>query len=406
MGHTSGNLSEDKIAKDNRLQKVYDTIREERPWDIRKGSKLYTTVKEKYMIKMIVEGYDISNETIEHVVKRCYTEPHSLSDGTYSCWYGFLQTNSEFRSHDYINCCLQKLEHPINDVLLCYHGAFYYPKDIMTNPFGSWQPKPSATIRDGVAEVLKAVERKWPGNWYDDELHKYTLKYLINLINNGEDIQSDIITHVVDGCFRSKHNINDRYQCCYGFILTQNEFHDFDRCRSDHDINNSLHCYHGVLKFIMNRKFYQNSGIRTISIQELRFRKYQTAQHSLTENIRSLNMQKVKNVLERIKFKDLISPCLENRMCTTWQEKYLISRVVNGDDIPNEIITHALEGCYTWGHLLNENYGCCRGYIVDRQIFSHTFTTCFNHHLLTEDLMCYRGKVHHRNDEVPIGARV
>lgn len=412
------------------LQNIFDTILKYTNLNVDMNltttSLLFTTSKEKYLVKLISEGNDIPINVIVHSFDRFCTQEAHMVDERYGCSHGFILKKDDFLAHSIDQC---KSFHKLNDDLRCYHGKLYYPVDIMWNPFGEWKPKGLTAEGDSAEYIYEYILQRWPiyrifGG--TSEMSLFTSlqeRYLTKVISDGQNVPNEIICHVVNGCDNKAHLVSNDFGCCFGFILTRAEFEshvyelkepvkknqigrvygpdgkpkrnpvleNFPNCEIRHTINDRLECCFGVLSY--SRKQFQEVCLN------LRSRREEECQLIYSDD------KRVQEVYRRIKWKrandcDISKFYKWFNSMRSW-EKYLIKLLEKRENLPIDIISHVLDGhdgCYIGAHMLDNDYGCCCGFILTEDEFlSHDFNACRSHHVLTNELCCENGKVYHKS---------
>jgi hypothetical protein len=78
-----------------------------------------------------------------------------------------------------------------------------------------------------------------------------------------------------------------------------------------------------------------------------------------------------KKILQRICHRDFISSDSIRKILITPEEKHLIDCFMSNEDVPNDAVSHAVEGCHVEEHRLTEVFVCLKGYICKQDSFHH-----------------------------------
>jgi hypothetical protein len=103
--------------------------------------------------------------------------------------------------------------HILNNSLFCHKVWSTYLK----NAFGDWRPD-ETHIWHGTQEVFELIKQKWHSFCNGDDAYQYTLKHLVNLIENGAIVSKDVQKHVTNGCKETNHNLDNIHTCFYGYL--------------------------------------------------------------------------------------------------------------------------------------------------------------------------------------------
>jgi hypothetical protein len=331
-----GNLiRKENFSRD--IQLVYVAIRKNRPWDTRPAQNMYTTTQEKYLIELIKEGHSIPKEIIEHVVNQC-TETHTYPDGRFSCCHGYILTGTE---SEHLKC--KNGFHKLNKHLYCHGGFIYYPVDMLKNAFGDWRPDETHTRHD-IQEVYKLIRQKWPSFCNGDDAYRYTLKHLVDLIENGETVHKDVQKHVINGCTDCEHNLDEIFSCSSGYLSF------LDR-KKDKRYEQNIKKYRTIREKLRHKQSYL-----------------------LKVKNNSRQNGKLHTIEQRICHRDFICSDSTETILISPQENSLINEIMSKGDVPNYVVSHAVENCSIYEHHLSEAFVCHRGYIIKRcSKFYHRF---------------------------------
>jgi hypothetical protein len=204
---------------------------------------------------------------------------------------------------------------------------------MLHNAFGDWRPDETHTRHD-IQEVYELIWQKWPSFCDGDDAYKYTLKHLVDLIENGAIVSKDVQKHVINGCELDKHCLDNIHTCFFSYL----HFHDNK----------------------MNEK-YRVDMKEYLAIRE---RPRITNLRSIQHIAKLSNQDTLKKIYQRFCHRDCITldSSRKKNYDRLLEEYYLLHTLGMFKNARNDVISIVVQGCID-NHGLTVNFVCFAGYI-------------------------------------------